>query len=142
MLKVSESSILGQGCFTTTVLGKGQKIAEYAGELVRGRRNIEERVAEQEKRGVVKIVWLSEDLAIDGAVDGNETAYLNHSCEPNAYAQCAPGHRMLFFALRHIEAGEEITVDYVDPIHPTAAECRCGASSCRSIKNRRSTGPQ
>jgi hypothetical protein len=138
MLKMGKSLICGQGCFTTTALSKRRKIAEYAGELVRGQRNIEARVIEQQQRGVIKIVWIAEDVAIDGEDRGNETAYINHSCEPNAFARRAPGNRMLFFALRDIEAGEEITIDYIDPIHPTAEECRCGARACSSTKNRRS----
>jgi hypothetical protein len=138
VLKIGKSSIFGKGCFTTTALRKRKKFAEYAGELVRGQRNIATRVIEQVKQGVVKIVWIAEDVAIDGADRGNETAYVNHSCEPNAFARRAPGNRMLFFALRDIEAGEEITIDYIDPIHPTAEECRCGARACSSTKNRRS----
>ncbi|MDT4953257.1 MAG: uncharacterized protein QOJ02_1395 [Acidobacteriota bacterium] len=137
MLKLGKSLIFGQGCFTTTALPKRRKFAEYCGELVYGQRKIEARVFKQWKQGVVKIVWLAENLAIDGAVGGDATAYINHSCEPNAFARRTAGHKMIFLALRDIEAGEEITIDYLDPIHPSAEECQCGASTCRSLQYRR-----
>jgi SET domain-containing protein len=137
MLKVGKSLIFGRGCFATTALPKRKKFAEYCGELVQGQRKIEARVLKQWKQGVVKIVWLAENLAIDGAVGGNETAYINHSCEPNAFARRTPGNKMLFFALRDIKAGEEITIDYQDPIHPSTEDCRCGAVACRSLQYRK-----
>jgi SET domain-containing protein len=37
-----------------------------------------------------------------------------------------------FFALRDINPGEEITMDYRDPDHPEV--CKCGAANCRSNK--------
>ena len=137
MLKVGKSLIFGQGCFTTTDLPKRRKFAEYSGELVYGQREIEQRVLKQWKQGVVKIVWLAENLAIDGAVGGDATAYINHSCEPNAFASRTRGYKMIFLALRDIKAGEEITIDYRDPIHPSTEDCQCGASSCRSLRARR-----
>lgn len=134
MLKAKKSRIMGKGCFTTTPLPKGKKIADYKGELIRGHRKIVARVLEQWKQRILKVVWLSESLAIDGAIGGDATAYLNHSCAPNAFVRRAPGNKMLIFALRDIDAGEEVTISYRDPNHPSEYECRCGASTCRSIR--------
>jgi hypothetical protein len=53
----------------------------------------------------------------------------NHSCEPNASFN-AEG---MLVALREIEAGEEITYDYVAhplPASPWNFECRCGTERC------------
>ena len=129
-LEVRRSPIYGLGCFARVPLPRRKKIAAYAGELVRGRRQIEERLREQGR--AVKVIWMGDRAAIDGAVGGDETAYINHSCEPNAFMRVAPGWRVLFFALRDIAAGEEITINYRDPDHPRV--CRCGARSCRSRK--------
>lgn len=126
-LEVRDSSIYGKGCFALVPLAARKKIASYAGEIVRGRRRIEARLRNQP---VIKIIWLGDKLAIDGLVGGNETAYLNHSCEPNAYMRIAPGEKIIFFALRDIAAGEEITINYRDTTHPPV--CRCGAHKCRS----------
>ena len=38
-------------------------------------------------------------------------AYINHSCSRTLHAHRA-GRRVMFFALRDIEVGEEITIDY------------------------------
>jgi SET domain-containing protein len=43
------------------------------------------------------------------------------------------GH-VLFFALRDINLGEEITVDYEQTLHPDSKRCSCGAGNCRGDK--------
>jgi SET domain-containing protein len=128
-LEVRKSSIYGKGCFALTPFPYRKKIAAYAGELLRGKRRINQRLQTQRD---VKIISISDELAIDGARGGDETAYINHSCEPNAYMRAAPGNKVLFFALRDIAAGEEVTINYRDPEHPEV--CRCGAQNCRSKK--------
>lgn len=130
-LEVRESAIYGKGCFALVAFAKRRKIAAYMGELLRGKRRIAARLRLQH---AVKIIWLTDDLAIDGAVGGDQTAYINHSCEPNAYMRAAPGNKIIFFALRDIRAGEEITINYRDPAHPEI--CRCGARNCRSKSSR------
>jgi SET domain-containing protein len=130
-LEVRESSIYGLGCFAVVPFAARRKIALYAGELLRGRRRIEARLRGQD---AIKVIRLADDLAIDGAAGGDETAFINHSCEPNAFMRNVPGAKVAFFALRDILAGEEITVDYRDPDHPKI--CRCGAEKCRSAPRR------
>jgi SET domain-containing protein len=126
-LEVRESSIYGRGCFALAHFPARKKIALYAGEVVRGRRRIEARLRGQD---AIKIIRLADDLAIDGAVGGDETTFINHSCEPNAFMRIVPGEKVAFFALKDIGPGEEITVDYRDKEHPEV--CRCGAIRCRS----------
>ena len=128
-LEVRKSYIYGKGCFALTPFPRRKKIGAYAGELLRGKRLINRRL---ETQSAPKIISINEELAIDGAAGGDETAYINHSCEPNAYMRAAPGNKVLFFALRDIAAGEEITINYRDPEHPLV--CRCGAPNCRSMK--------
>jgi len=126
-LAVRESGIYGLGCFTLVLLPARKKIALFAGELVHGRRQIKARLNGQE---AIKIIWLNERLAIDGAVGGDETAYINHSCAPNAFMRIVPGNKVAFFALRDIQPGEEITIDYRDAEYPEV--CQCGVDKCRS----------
>lgn len=133
-LVAKKSKIRGVGCYTLVPLERRKKFADYAGEVLRGRRRINARLSEQEE--IFKIIWLTEDLAIDASVGGNETAFINHSCSPNSYMRILRGERVGFFALRDIAAGEEITINYRDPDHPPADACRCGASNCRSLKKR------
>jgi SET domain-containing protein len=42
----------------------------------------------------------------------------------------------VFFALRDIHPGDEITVDYEQTLHPDSKRCYCGAASCRGRINR------
>ena len=129
-LEVGRSPIYGLGCFALSHFPARKKIPLYAGEVVRGSRRIEARLRGQ---GAIKVIRLSDDLAIDGNAGGDETAFINHSCEPNAFMRIVPGEKVAFFALRDISPGEEITIDYRDPDHP--ATCRCGASQCRSRRD-------
>lgn len=62
--------------------------------------------------------------------------YLNHSCEPNCELfswetdDPAPLDRLWLHALRPIEPGEELTIDYAWPAD-AAIPCGCGAGGCR-----------
>jgi SET domain-containing protein len=44
---------------------------------------------------------------------------------------------IIFFALRDIQPGEEITLDYVESYHPDTKLCRCRSASCRRTINLR-----
>src|SRR5262245_65493042 len=58
--------------------------------------------------------------------------FVNHSCDANARA--GDGHDV---ALRAIEEGEEITIDYVLEqaleLRLRTFQCRCGAANCRGL---------
>jgi len=59
--------------------------------------------------------------------------WLNHSCQPNCGLLISPGSLELY-ALRHIERGEEITVDYATfelKIDFMPDNCLCGSKMCR-----------
>lgn len=130
-LTVKKSKIFGKGCFALKHFAARKKIETYAGELVTGSRKIQARLRRQD---AIKIIQIDEDTAIDGAVGGNETAFINHSCDPNAFMRIVPGLKVAIFARRDIRPGEELTIDYRDPDHPEV--CRCGASNCRSNRRR------
>ncbi|HZS06334.1 MAG TPA: SET domain-containing protein-lysine N-methyltransferase [Blastocatellia bacterium] len=125
-LAVRQSPISGKGCFATMPFKKGRKIAEYAGE------KITHPEADRRIRGkrIIRICGIDRQWAIDGAVGGNGTQYINHSCRPNCYTRTVHGH-ILFMALRDIEPGEEITADYGESYHENTVKCGCGVTGCR-----------
>lgn len=43
---------------------------------------------------------------------------------------------ILFIALRDIEPGEEITIDYESTLHSNKKRCTCGTLSCRGTINK------
>jgi hypothetical protein len=61
--------------------------------------------------------------------------FLNHSCEPNCGVLIRlDEERLELHALRWIEPGEELTIDYAtfeDEILHMEPPCRCGAAACR-----------
>jgi uncharacterized protein len=132
-LTVKKSNIFGKGCFALTHFPARKKIKLYEGELIKGSRKIQARI-QQQAESAIKIITIGDDIAIDGAVGGNETAFINHSCDPNAFIQVVPGQKVAIFARRDIQPGEELTIDYRDPDHPEV--CHCGAPNCRSNRQR------
>src|SRR6185503_217262 len=118
-LTIKKSPIEGKGCFAVTHFQGRRKIAEYTGERITE--------AEANRR------------SLDGSRGGNGTHYINHSCEPNAFMQILYGH-VLFIALRDIEPGEEITIDYESTLHSDKKRCICQAPSCRGTINKISRG--
>jgi uncharacterized protein len=130
-LAIRKSNINGHGCFATIPFKRGRKIAEYAGERI----NDLEAQKRARKRRILRICDIDGRFSIDGSRGGNGTHYINHSCEPNAYMRTLYGH-VLFFALRDIRAGEEITIDYEQTLHPDSKRCFCGAKNCRGTINR------
>ena len=72
-------------------------------------------------------VQIGEHQHVEGTAESN--AWLNHSCAPNAYVEWTP---LRLRALRDIEAGEEITCNYLTTdweLHEPFV-CRCGAPHC------------
>ena len=132
-LTVKKSNIYGMGCFALTHFPARKKIKLYEGELVKGSRKIQARLRKQAGTAI-KIITIDADTAIDGDVGGNETAFMNHSCDPNAFIRVVPGLKVAVFARRDIQPGEELTIDYRDPDHPEV--CHCGAANCRSNRRR------
>lgn len=130
-LAVGKSAVDGKGCFATVRFPKRRKIAEYVGEKI-SRQETARRIRGRKR---MRISAIDQYWNIDGSVGGNGTQYINHSCAPNCFTRTIHGH-MLFFALRDIEPGEEITLDYIASYHSDQTRCRCGAPSCRGTINR------
>lgn len=129
-LAIQNSPIQGRGCFATASFRKRHKIAEYAGEKIT--------TAEAKRRAhrsKLRICAINNRWSLDGSRGGNGTHYINHSCQPNAYMKISYGH-ILFIALRDIEPGEEITIDYESTLHDDSKRCSCGAHNCRGTINK------
>ena len=66
-------------------------------------------------------------------------AYVNHSCDPNAYVEFKTLGKRCLIAIKPIKKGEEITVDYtlssVDQIdnETWVLRCKCGSRNCRGL---------
>jgi SET domain-containing protein len=106
------------------------------------------------KRHHTFLFFVSDDIVIDGARDGNEARFINHSCDPNCEIEISR-NRVYIHALRSIAPDEELSYDYwyITDESYTMADlrriypCRCGSDACRGTlarppprKKRRSMG--
>ena len=129
-IRVGKSQIDGRGCFATRRFRKGRKIAELVGERV-ARVEAARRMRGRQR---LHICAIDSYWGIDGSRGGNGSQFINHSCRPNCFVKIIYGH-IIFFALRDIAPGEEITMDYENSYHPDDYPCRCGAPDCRGTIN-------
>ncbi len=134
---IRESAIQGRGGFATRAIRKGERIAEYLGERI----SWKEADSRYDDTGMGRhhtfLFSVTSRTVIDGAVDGSEARFINHSCGPNCEAVDDHG-RIFIEAIRGIRDGEELTYDYAyerDAAHTDEDEalysCRCGSGKCR-----------
>lgn len=133
------SAIHGRGGYATRLIPAGTRIGEYAGERI-ARDEADRRYAARQVNvePVPEYTFaLDDDTVIDGLAGGNDTAFINHSCEPNCRF-VREGDRVFVDAIHDIPEGAELTLDYKlrtrVPVPPEAMSmfaCRCGAPTCR-----------
>jgi SET domain-containing protein len=133
------SSIQGTGAFATRLIRRGQRIVEYAGERISNEEADERYDERRMRRHHTFLFTLDRRTVVDGASEGNEAAFINHSCAPNCEA-VIEGDEIWIYALETIRPGDELTYDYRyqrsgDPEEDSERErfyrCRCGAPNCR-----------
>ncbi len=125
-LIIRSSAIHAAGCYTTTPIRKGARVAEYAGHKMS-----KHEADEQYKNSPVTYLFGLGDGS--RVIDGHSMAmFINHSCQPNCETE-EVGGRVWIKAIRNIAAGEEITYDYClyDGADDDKAICNCGAPKCR-----------
>ncbi|HSI48023.1 MAG TPA: SET domain-containing protein [Ideonella sp.] len=122
---VKRSPIDGFGVFAAEAVPRWHKIGEVRGESIS--------IAEARRRAAtlkrIMIVEVSDKTAIDLAQSSDPMRFTNHSCQPNGQLRIIAG-RIEFYALREIEVGEEITVNYGETHHEGRLVCQCGAPGC------------
>jgi len=124
-VRVGPSAIDGQGVFAAEVIPARRKIGEIRGESI-SVREARRRAKGQER---IMIVELSDKRAIDASGSTDPMRFTNHSCRPNAALRIAQG-RVEFYAMREVQPGEEITVNYGETHHEGRLRCRCGVPGC------------
>jgi hypothetical protein len=113
----------GDGLFAARRFRAGQTIAAVAGEVI-----------DDPEYGSDYCIDLGRGRVLEPSPP---FAYLNHGCEPNCQLVTVArrGKRLappevLLDALRTIEPGEQLTIDYAWPA-AAAIRCLCGAACCR-----------
>jgi len=124
-LIIRSSAIHAAGCYTTTRIRKGARVAEYTGPLIPK----DQADADYEDAPITHLFGLGDgDLVIEGH---SMAMFINHSCDPNCETEEIDG-RIWIAAIKHIPAGAEITYDYcLYDGGGDEAICNCGARECR-----------
>lgn len=81
---------------------------------------------------------IDDERVVDATHAGTIAHLINHSCEPNCYSRTvtASGEdRIIIFAKRNIEVGEELTYDYRFMSKDEVLTCYCGCAGCRGSVN-------
>ena len=131
--EIRQSKIDNRGAFATEDIPKGTKIVEYIGEKI-DNEEAERREAINDEKGVTYIFCLDDNSFIDGAVGGNDSRFINHSCEPNCDYLIEDG-RIFYYANRDIKKGEELTIDYDYDADSKREICLCKSINCRGFIN-------
>ena len=139
-LLFGKSAIHGMGVFTKQVHHANDMIIEYAGEVVRPViADIRERRCYDSLVGAGTYMFrIDDERVIDATHAGSIAHLINHSCEPNCYSRTvtASGEdRIIIFAKRKIEIGEELTYDYRFMSKDEVLTCYCGCAGCRGSVN-------
>lgn len=121
-LKVKRSARgAGLGLFTTIPIKKGAFVIEYTG------KRLPNDVANEM---TTKYLFEVDDKwTIDGSERSNLARYVNHSCDSNCEVKLEDG-RIIYYAHRNIQAGEELTIDYGDEYYNEFIKpigCKCSA---------------
>lgn len=133
-IEIKDSPIQGKGLFAKLPIKKGQRIW-----ISKGEEPVEEKIYTKEEFKEFQKWCIEHEKEWDSVAmpDGTIKAavsdranhpenYGNHSCEPNLDKD--------HVALRDIDAGEELTIDYSQfSDKDWSMECNCGAKSCKGV---------
>lgn len=114
-LQIIASQIHGWGVAVKEPCQKNEFIAEYRGEVI-SLKECERRGKVYDKEKCTYLFTLNDESVIDGTRFGSKIRFTNFSKTPNCYSRVMMvngDHRIGFYALRYIEAGEELTIDYL-----------------------------
>ncbi|ORY02428.1 SET domain-containing protein [Basidiobolus meristosporus CBS 931.73] len=132
-LKFAKSPIHDWGLFAMEKIEANDMVIEYIGEIIRQKvADHREKIYERSGIGSSYLFRVDEDTM------GNIARFINHCCTPNCNAKVISvdgQKKIVIYAKRDIEEGEEITYDYKFPIEDDKIPCLCGSKHCRGTLN-------
>jgi SET domain-containing protein len=140
-IAVRRSPVHGNGVYALVAIPKGERIIEYTGEVLSWKKAMKRHPHNPDEPNHTFFFDIDNDEVIDGAVGGNSSRWINHSCKPNCKSEqveIGGRERVFIHAKRDIAPGEELFYDYGLIIDAKLTkslkreyECRCGAKKCR-----------
>ncbi|KAJ2614133.1 Histone-lysine N-methyltransferase setd1b [Coemansia sp. RSA 1365] len=138
-LQFSKSAIHDWGLFASEPIFRRDFVIEYIGERIRSElADLREEQYEREGIGSSYLFRMDDNTVIDATKCGNVARFINHCCEPNCVAaksEVDGSTRVVIYAARDIQIGEEITYNYKFPIEEEKIPCLCGAANCSGYLN-------
>ena len=138
----ARSAIHNWGLYALESIAAKEMIIEYVGESIR------QQVAEHREKSYLKtgigssyLFRIDENSVIDATKKGGIARFINHCCNPSCTAKIIKVEgkkRIVIYALRDIEANEELTYDYKFERETNDDErirCLCGAPGCKGYLN-------
>ncbi|MFA6532769.1 MAG: SET domain-containing protein-lysine N-methyltransferase [Patescibacteria group bacterium] len=127
--EIKKTKEKGYGVFSKKEIKAGTVISDYLGKII----NIAEYDLEKDKKGLY-LMYLTDQASIYPDLTKPGPHLLNHSCRPNCWIYIYRGHT-LFFALRKIKPGEELTISYLlspkdETCNPCTHDCKCDSKFC------------
>ncbi|KAL3917301.1 MAG: hypothetical protein SGPRY_006458 [Prymnesium sp.] len=142
-VEVRRSAIHNWGLFTTRPVRQDGVVVEYKGRELRNK--VADRKEKWYEAGAIKgqggdcyMFRLDEERVLDATTCGNVARFMNHCCTPNCYCKVVEidgRKRIVVFAQRDLEAGEEVTYDYKFPTEKAKIPCHCGSPKCLGVMN-------
>ncbi|KAG0239961.1 histone methyltransferase set1 [Actinomortierella wolfii] len=138
-LRFAKSPIHDWGLFAMEKVDANDMVIEYIGEVIR-QKVADHREKQYERMGIGSsyLFRVDDDTVIDATKMGNIARFINHCCTPNCNAKIITvdgQKKIVIYAKRDIEEGEEITYDYKFPIEADKIPCLCGSKGCRGTLN-------
>ncbi|KAI8976771.1 hypothetical protein BDB01DRAFT_802507 [Pilobolus umbonatus] len=138
-LRFAKSPIHDWGLYAEEHIDANDMVIEYVGEVIR-QQVAEQREKEYGKSGIggSYLFRVDDDIVIDATEKGSIARFINHCCTPNCSAKIITvdkQKKIVIYANRDIEPGEEITYDYKFPIESEKIPCLCGSKFCKGTLN-------
>ena len=137
LIEIRSSHIQGNGGFAIQSIRRGTRFIEYTGERISHKVADARYDDDKMDRHHTFLFTVNNKTCVDAAVGGNDSRFINHSCEPNCEVIIQKG-RIFIETLRNISVGEELFYDYAYERDPGDGEeadkqyfCQCGAKNCR-----------
>lgn len=105
LIETRRSAVHGQGVFALVTFAPGETIVEYVGEIIDLQEALRHHPHDPNDPHHTFYFHIDDRRVIDGLHGGNESRWINHSCQPN----CEPDEVK---ARRPIFPGEELSFDY------------------------------
>lgn len=119
----------GRGVYAKKDIAAGTVIGDYIGKVIKAA----EEDTYENNYGLYLMYYNDQALISPTDVQAPGIHLINHSCAPNCWMYTYKGHT-LYFAIRHIFAGEELTVAYLlgpdEDCNPCKHVCHCESKNC------------